>query len=143
MADSDDTPTTRTNGGTAPAAATTAARSRRSSPATAARSTVRRVRAAVEPEAESLEDEVAQLRADLKAITTTLNRMGQTAGNELKSTASAQADELKARGQSALDYAQDEFGALEKQIKDTIREKPLTAVAGAVALGFIIAVITR
>jgi ElaB/YqjD/DUF883 family membrane-anchored ribosome-binding protein len=144
MADTDDTATTRANGSATPTAATsTAARSRRSSPATAARSTVRRVRAAVEPEVESLEDEVAQLRTDLKSITATLNRMGQTAGSELKSTASAQAEELKARGQSALDYAQDEFGALEKQIKDTIREKPLTAVAGAVALGFLIAVITR
>jgi ElaB/YqjD/DUF883 family membrane-anchored ribosome-binding protein len=92
---------------------------------------------------ETLEAEVAQLKADLKSITNTLTRMGQTAGNELKSTAAARADELAARGKSAVDYAQDEFGALEKQIKDTIREKPLTAVAGAVALGFILAVLTR
>jgi ElaB/YqjD/DUF883 family membrane-anchored ribosome-binding protein len=92
---------------------------------------------------ETLEAEVAQLKADLKSITNTLTRMGQTAGNELKSTAATRADELAARGKSAVDYAQDEFGALEKQIKDTIREKPLTAVAGAVALGFILAVLTR
>jgi hypothetical protein len=42
-----------------------------------------------------------------------------------------------------LESAQDEFSAFEKQIKDTIREKPLTAVAGAIALGFILAVVTR
>jgi hypothetical protein len=42
-----------------------------------------------------------------------------------------------------MENAQDEFSAFEKQIKDTIREKPLTAVAGAMALGFLIAVITR
>ncbi len=69
--------------------------------------------------------------------------MGQTGTAELKATASARADDIAARGQSALGYAQDEFGAFEKQIKDTIREKPLTAVAGAVALGFILAVVTR
>ena len=50
---------------------------------------------------------------------------------------------LKAQGQSAIEDAQDEFGQIEKQIKDTIREKPLTAVAGAVALGFILAVVSR
>ena len=94
--------------------------------------TPRRVRAAVEPEAESLENQVAQLQTDLKSITSTLNRMGQTAGNELKST-----------GQSAIGYAQDEFGQLEKQLKDTIREKPLTAIASALAAGFILAVLTR
>jgi hypothetical protein len=42
-----------------------------------------------------------------------------------------------------IESAQDEFNAFEKQIKDTIREKPLTAVAGALALGFILAVVTR
>lgn len=94
--------------------------------------TPRRVRAAVEPDAEHLEDQVAQLQKDLKSITATLNRMGQTAGTELKST-----------GQSAIGYAQDEFGQLEKQLKDTIREKPLTAVASALAAGFILAVLTR
>ena len=54
-----------------------------------------------------------------------------------------QVQHLADRGQSALDAAQDEFSVFEKQIKDTIRETPLTAVAGAVALGFILAVITR
>ena len=94
-------------------------------------------------EADTLEDQVTQLQADLKSIASTLSRMGQTGATELKATASARADDLAARGQSALDHAHDEFGAFEKQIKDTIREKPLTAVAGAVALGFLLAVITR
>lgn len=94
--------------------------------------TPRRIRSAVEPEAESLEAQVAQLQNDLKSITNTLNRMGHTAGNELRSS-----------GQSALNYAHDEFGQLEKQARDTIRERPLTAVAGAVAVGFMLAVLTR
>jgi ElaB/YqjD/DUF883 family membrane-anchored ribosome-binding protein len=98
---------------------------------------------AVGPDAETLEGQVAQLREDMRSIAKTLTHMGQTAGGELKTQAKAGADELTARGQSAINYAQDEFGALEKQIKDTIREKPLTAVASAVALGFVLAVITR
>jgi ElaB/YqjD/DUF883 family membrane-anchored ribosome-binding protein len=102
-----------------------------------------RVSHEVEAEAGSLEEQVAQLQSDLRSITNTLTRMGHTAGDELKSTARARADQLAARGQSAIDSAQDEFGQIERQIKDTIREKPLTAVAGAVALGFLIAVLTR
>jgi len=132
MADTDDVAPTRANG--SPTSHSTAPR----------RASARRGRsAALKVEADSLEDQVAQLQQDLKSITTTLGRMGQTAGKELKSTARARADDLAARGQSALDTAQDEFGAFERQIKDTIRDKPLTAVAGAVALGFLIAVITR
>lgn len=127
MADNDEAPA-RANGG-APHAATAAPRRR----AAAASSGTRRPRsAALKVDADSLEGQVAQLQQDLKSITTTLGRMGHTAG-----------DELAARGQSAFESAQDEFGAVERQIKDAIREKPLTAVAGAIALGFLIAVITR
>ena len=125
---------------TAPARANSTTRPRRAS---AANGASRRSRARTVHEEENLEAQVAQLQSDLRSITTTLGRMGQSAGNELKTTAKARADDLAARGQSALDTAQDEFGAFEKQIKDTIREKPLTAVAGAIALGFILAVITR
>ena len=145
MADSEDT-ADKANGAAHAAAATVtrAARSARTTTRRVASRTRSRARsAALEVEADSLEDQVAQLQTDLRSITTTLQRMGSTAGNELKSSARARADELAARGQSALDSASDEFGAFERQIKDTIREKPLTAVAGAVALGFILAVITR
>ena len=123
MADSDET-TARNNG--------SGARAHASSIGEEASNSVRRVKAAVEPEAENLEDQVAQLQSDLKSITATLNRLGATAGNELRNS-----------GKSAVSYAQDEFEAVEKQLKDTIREKPLTAVAGALAAGFIIAVLTR
>jgi ElaB/YqjD/DUF883 family membrane-anchored ribosome-binding protein len=138
MAEADNTAAGGTNG---------TAHSPRTAPrrrAAAATGGTRRARsAALHVEADSLEDQVAQLQSDLKSITSTLSRMGHAAGNEIKSSARAGADELAARGQSALDTAQDEFGAFEKQIKDTIRDKPLTAVAGAVALGFMLAVITR
>ncbi|MGN6157467.1 MAG: DUF883 family protein [Devosia sp.] len=145
MADSEDTAAPASGAAHAAAATVTqAARSARSSARRAgSRSRSRARSAALEVEADSLEDQVAQLQTDLRSITSTLQRMGATAGNELKSSARARADELAARGQSALESATDEFGAFERQIKDTIREKPLTAVAGAIALGFILAVITR
>lgn len=129
MADTDSAPSTATP-----------TRPRR---AAAANGASRRSRATLVAEEATLEGQVAQLQAELKSITATLGQMGQTGVSELRSTAKAQAQSLAERGQSALDTAQDEFGAFEKQIKDTIREKPLTAIAGAVALGFLIAVITR
>jgi hypothetical protein len=46
-------------------------------------------------------------------------------------------------GEGMLENVQDEFGQVEKQIKDTIRQKPLTAVLSAVGIGFLIAVLTR
>jgi ElaB/YqjD/DUF883 family membrane-anchored ribosome-binding protein len=93
--------------------------------------------------AEDLESQVSQLQSDLRSITQTLTRMGEGKVDEVRATANRRAAQLRGKGEEIIVSAQDEFNALEKQIKDTIREKPLTAVAGAVALGFILAVITR
>jgi ElaB/YqjD/DUF883 family membrane-anchored ribosome-binding protein len=125
MADSVDTAPTRATARRS--AANSAARPRRASRANS----------------DDLEAQVAQLQSDLRTITTTLTRMGENKVGEVRATAKNQASALKDKGEELMESAQDEFGAIEKQIKDTIREKPLTAVAGAVALGFILAVITR
>ena len=123
---------TSTNGTTRRAAATPARRS------TASRSAA--ARAAREPD---LEAQIEQLQNDLKGIASTLATLAESKVGEAQSAAKRELRNLKAQGQSAVEDAQDEFGQLEKQIKDTIREKPLTAVAGAVALGFILAVVSR
>lgn len=94
-------------------------------------------------EADDLEAQVAKLQADIKSITQTLGRMGEDKVGEVRGMAKSRAAELRGKGEEMLESAQDEFSAFEKQIKDTIREKPLTAVAGALALGFILAVLTR
>lgn len=92
---------------------------------------------------DDLEAQVAQLQADIRGITQTIAKLGEAKMGEATAMAKARAHDLADRGQAALHSAHDEFDAVEKQLKDTIREKPLTAVAGAVALGFLLAVLTR
>ena len=92
---------------------------------------------------EDLESQIEELQDEIRSITNTLTRMGKTTVNEARSTAQRSAQELADRGQSLLDSAQGEFTSIEKQLKDTIRDKPLTAVMGAIAVGFVIAVLTR
>ena len=50
---------------------------------------------------------------------------------------------MQARGQHMLDDAQEQVSQAEKQLKDSIREKPLTAVAAAAGIGFVFALLTR
>jgi len=92
---------------------------------------------------DNIEVQVERLQADMKAIGVTLARMADEKVSEARGTAKAEVQNLVRQGEKAVDEIQDEFGHMEKQIKDTIREKPLTAVAGAVALGFVLALITR
>ena len=92
---------------------------------------------------DELSAQVSQLQSDLKSIAATLANLAEDKVNDAQKVAKREVKNLANTGQSALEDVQDEFGQLEKQIKDTIREKPLTAVAGAIALGFVLAVVSR
>ena len=127
----------------APSRSTTSAPARRATngPRRASRSTAA-ARAAASRE-DDLSAQVQQLQDDLKSIASTLASLAEDKVHDAQSIAKREVKNVAKAGQHALEDAQDEFGALEKQIKDTIREKPLTAVAGAIALGFVLAVISR
>lgn len=90
-----------------------------------------------------LSQQVAQLQADLKAITKTIEELAAAKVGEAQSAALTEAEKLVRSGRQAVAGVEDEFGELEKQLKDTIRERPLTAIAGALALGFFLAAVTR
>ena len=92
---------------------------------------------------DNLEAQVDKLQDDLKAIAATLTTLAEQKVSEAQSVAKREVKQAVKAGQGVVDDVQDEFGQFEKQIKDTIREKPLTAVAGAIALGFILAVVSR
>ena len=125
----------------APNPNTTAAPARRAAngPRRASRSTA----AAAASREDDLSAQVQQLQDDLKSIASTLASLAEEKVHDAQSLAKREVKNVAKAGQNALEDAQDEFGQLEKQIKDTIREKPLTAVAGAIALGFVLAVISR
>jgi len=92
---------------------------------------------------EDLGEQIAQLQSDMKAIASTLAGLAEDKVGEAQSLAKREAKNLANAGQHAVEDVQDEFSQLERQLKDTIRDKPLTAVAGAIALGYILAVISR
>ncbi len=90
-----------------------------------------------------LEEQVAQLQDDIKAIAATLARLSNEKVSEVRGAAKTEVRNLQRQGQHVVEDVQDQASALEKQLKDTIREKPLTAVASAVGIGFILALLSR
>lgn len=92
---------------------------------------------------QELESQVSQLQDDIKAITETLGKLTGEKVGEARAMARTEVRHLQAKGQQMIDEAQDQAGEMEKQLKDTIREKPLTAVAAAAGVGFVLALLTR
>ena len=140
MASTPDMAPNRTSGGNGSSTRTTTTPARRAAASRSSASRSAAARRAAEPD---LEAQVQQLQDDIKGIAASLAMLAEQKVGQAQSVAKRELRNLKAQGEQAVEDAQDEFGALEKQLKDTIREKPLTAVAGAVALGFILAVVSR
>lgn len=92
---------------------------------------------------QELEAQVSQLQDDLKAISDTLAKLTGEKVGEAKALAKTEIQHLQDKGQQMLGDAQDQAIEVEKQLKDTIREKPLTAVAAAAGIGFVLALLTR
>jgi ElaB/YqjD/DUF883 family membrane-anchored ribosome-binding protein len=92
---------------------------------------------------DNLEVQIARLQDDLKSIAASIASLAEDKVSDARGTAKREARHLVKAGQHAVEGVTDEFGHMEKQIKDSIREKPLTAVAGAIALGFLLAMISR
>lgn len=110
---------------------------------TPAKASARASRAAAQTETASLEAQVARLQDDLKEITATLTRLGSDKVSEARAVAKSEYRHAVKAGQNLVGDVTDQAGALETQIKDIIRERPLTAVAGAIGIGFLIAALTR
>ncbi|HEY0920364.1 DUF883 family protein [Devosia sp.] len=111
--------------------------SRKRRPATASRTTE------APAKDESLEAQVARLQEDIKGIAASIAGIAEDRLADARGMARRETRNLVRSGQQAVEGMTDEVGQLEKQLKDAIREKPLTAVAGAVAVGFLLAMITR
>ena len=92
---------------------------------------------------EDLEAQIERLQDDLRSIADTVSRIAERKVGEVQGRAESEVRNIVRSGQQAVEEIQDEFGDVERQLKQSIRRKPLTAVAGALALGFVLAVITR
>jgi len=106
------------------------------------RSSGRRSTASRSPEAD-LQKQIDQLQDDIKAIASSLGKVGNNKVAEAQGRAKVEYRNLMQAGQHVMDEVQDEFGQVERQIKDTIRQKPLTAVISAIGIGFLLAILTR
>ena len=83
-------------------------------------------------ETEELKAEIAKLRKEISDLAKHVSQVGDMSARTARKTASAKAEELRS---NALDY--------EKQLTETVREKPITSLAIAAGVGFFFALLAR
>ncbi|WP_048645181.1 DUF883 family protein [Nitratireductor soli] len=96
-----------------------------------------------EVSASDLENDMRQLRADMAQLITHLKDMGGQSGSAARKAAGEGIDQLREQGEAALQNVKGSAQDMERQLAQTIRERPITSLAVAVGAGFLLALATR
>lgn len=94
-------------------------------------------------ETRRLEDELAELKKELARVSSLVGDIATHRYEAAKDRAAGYADEAMRQGAVLRDEAYARAGALEAEAERTIRERPLTAVAVAAGVGYLIGLISR
>ncbi len=105
-----------------------------------------KVRKAVDDATDSnpdLQAQIAALKEDIANIATTLAKLGRNSAKDAKRTAASSYETAKVRGEETFEDLRLQARELEDQLTETVRENPLTTIAVAAGVGFLLALITR
>ena len=86
----------------------------------------------------ALQADFAALRNDIDALKTTMVDRGQRVGETAAENLELQLKELSARVDQAVGEARNDVERHTENVRDTVRENPLSSVGGAMAVGMII-----
>lgn len=92
---------------------------------------------------EDLEAEIARLREDVARLAAQLATTGEHGYAAARRAASEGVEELRARGEAAVETLRSSAGDVERQVVDAVREKPFTALAIAAGVGYLFALLRR
>lgn len=102
-------------------------------------------RAAGDPKdtAQDLAADLALLREDVARLAAQLQALGEQSVRTAKRAASEKVEQIRAQGEAAMSDLRDNAEELEEQLVARVREKPITSLAMAAGLGYLLALIMR
>lgn len=95
------------------------------------------------PSQKDVDDQIAQLRADISSLTDTVQRMGTGKVHDVQRKAADVTHDAAEVYGDALSSLRGEVEDLESKVTSRVRSNPLQAIGIAAGIGFVIAMITR
>jgi ElaB/YqjD/DUF883 family membrane-anchored ribosome-binding protein len=90
-----------------------------------------------------LQAQVAALKEDIANIAATLAKIGKNSAKDATRSAASSYEAAKVRGEETFEDLRSQARELEDQLVETVRENPLTTLAVAAGVGFLLALIAR
>lgn len=89
------------------------------------------------------ERDMAELKAEMNRLSRLVGEMAQNRYANFREQAQGMAQDWTERGMQMRDEAMAKAGAWEEDLQRTVRERPITAVAVAVGVGYLIGLLSR
>jgi ElaB/YqjD/DUF883 family membrane-anchored ribosome-binding protein len=90
-----------------------------------------------------LEADIRQLREDIAKLKEQLAETGSHSYGTARRAAAEGVEHLRAQGEAALDGLKSNARDIEEQVLATVREKPVTSLAIAAGVGYLLALLSR
>lgn len=92
---------------------------------------------------QALQAQIEQLKEDIASIAATLGNIGTATVQNATQTARKTYASAYAQGEDALDELKNKAQDAEAQLTEAVRERPLTALATALGIGYVLAKLSR
>lgn len=93
--------------------------------------------------ARDLEADIAQLKADIEKLAEQLRITGRHSYGAARRMATEGKERAWSESEAAIENLRSTASDLERQVVDTVRQKPMTALAIAAGIGFLFALLSR
>lgn len=90
-----------------------------------------------------LEAQIAHLRGEMSRLAEAVANAGSVIASDVKGSAKARSRRLQRSSEATLRDLRAQLDDIEQEISGRVRERPLTALAAAAGLGFLLALIAR
>jgi ElaB/YqjD/DUF883 family membrane-anchored ribosome-binding protein len=92
---------------------------------------------------EDLARQIGILREELSKLSAEFDRSRQRSASAARQAATDGMESLRAQGEVAYERLREEAAELETQVMRRVREKPVTSLAIAAGIGFLLAILAR
>jgi ElaB/YqjD/DUF883 family membrane-anchored ribosome-binding protein len=90
-----------------------------------------------------LEADIRQLREDFAKLAQQLSTTGEHGYGAARRAAAGGVDQLRSQGEAVIEDLRSSAKDMEEQLTNTVREKPITALAIAAGVGYFLALLSR
>jgi ElaB/YqjD/DUF883 family membrane-anchored ribosome-binding protein len=92
---------------------------------------------------EEFEEQIAILKEEMELLKAQIARSSERSATAARKAAQSGAENLKEHGEAALEELRANARDVEAQLMSTVRQKPVTSLAIAAGIGFLVALIAR